>query len=275
MYADREDVSTRRSIKDRLNSNDDSGRRRPITGKRQRQEDDKWEHDLYKDGEPQVSNRRIGTKDLRMKLQKKSAQQTSQSGNGSVSVARDLREKLSGETYLRPLNTDPKPKPVLQGSKPVRKSVIVETPEPEIKKVASSVPKQNAQQKLEKFDVLLVDGVSLFKEYVLFGLLLPGGGRDMFCCTLCLIPAESVDSFLQSIGLEKYSITFQAEEVCAPWNITVDMTALVHMTDGDLKALGVPMFAAAVVPDTSITFIYLGMFLTHLNVLFQPGNIHE
>ncbi|PSS14092.1 SEC23-interacting protein [Actinidia chinensis var. chinensis] len=192
MYADREDVSTRRSIKDRLNSNDDSGRRRPITGKRQRQEDDKWEHDLYKDGEPQVSNRRIGTKDLRLKLQKKSAQQTSQSGNGSVSGARDLREKLSGETYLRPLNTDPKPKPVLEGSKPVRKSVIVETPEPEIKKVASSVPKHKAQQK-----------------------------------------AESVDSFLQSIGLEKYSITFQAEEV--------DMTALVHMTDGDLKALGVPM----------------------------------
>ncbi|XP_057508886.1 uncharacterized protein LOC130791672 isoform X2 [Actinidia eriantha] len=155
---------------------------------RQRQEDDKWEHDLYKDGEPQVSNRRIGMKDLRLKLQKKSAQQTSQSGNGSVSGARDLREKLSGETYLRPLNTDPKPKSVLEGSKPVRKSVIVETPEPEIKKVASSVPKQKA---------------------------------------------ESVDSFLQSIGLEKYSITFQAEEV--------DMTALMHMTDGDLKALGVPM----------------------------------
>lgn len=44
---------------------------------------------------------------------------------------------------------------------------------------------------------------------------------------------ESVDSFLQSLGLEKYSITFQAEEV--------DMTALVHMTDEDLKALGVPM----------------------------------
>lgn len=26
--------------------------------------------------------------------------------------------------------------------------------------------------------------------------------------------AESVDSFLESLGLEKYSITFQAEEVC-------------------------------------------------------------
>ncbi|KAB5569759.1 hypothetical protein DKX38_003552 [Salix brachista] len=45
---------------------------------------------------------------------------------------------------------------------------------------------------------------------------------------------SSVDGFLQSLGLEKYLITFQAEEV--------DMTALVHMTDDDLKALGIPMF---------------------------------
>lgn len=29
-----------------------------------------------------------------------------------------------------------------------------------------------------------------------------------------LMQVESVDSFLQSLGLEKYSITFQAEEVC-------------------------------------------------------------
>ncbi|KAJ8447929.1 hypothetical protein Cgig2_012064 [Carnegiea gigantea] len=43
----------------------------------------------------------------------------------------------------------------------------------------------------------------------------------------------SVDGFLQSLGLEKYLITFQAEEV--------DMTALEHMTDDDLKAMGIPM----------------------------------
>ncbi|XP_004290195.1 PREDICTED: ankyrin repeat and SAM domain-containing protein 6 isoform X1 [Fragaria vesca subsp. vesca] len=43
----------------------------------------------------------------------------------------------------------------------------------------------------------------------------------------------TVDEFLTSLDLEKYSITFQAEEV--------DMTALVHMTDEDLKALGIPM----------------------------------
>ncbi|KAF3624154.1 hypothetical protein FXO37_31499 [Capsicum annuum] len=48
-----------------------------------------------------------------------------------------------------------------------------------------------------------------------------------------LVQAESVDNFLQSLGLEKYAITFQAEEV--------DMAALVHMTDEDLKAMGIPM----------------------------------
>ncbi|KAM6564891.1 hypothetical protein CsatB_024889 [Cannabis sativa] len=45
--------------------------------------------------------------------------------------------------------------------------------------------------------------------------------------------STSVDDFLHSLGLEKYSITFQAEEV--------DMTALTHMTDEDLKAIGIPM----------------------------------
>ncbi|XP_028797140.1 ankyrin repeat and SAM domain-containing protein 6 [Neltuma alba] len=43
----------------------------------------------------------------------------------------------------------------------------------------------------------------------------------------------SVDEFLHSLGLGKYLITFQAEEV--------DMTALMHMTDDDLKAMGIPM----------------------------------
>ncbi|GMP48565.1 hypothetical protein CsSME_00015875 [Camellia sinensis var. sinensis] len=150
MYADRVEASTRSSIKDRLygNTAPDPTRPRQITGKRLRQDDDKWEHDLYKDDEHQVSNRRVGTKDLRLKLQKKSVQQATKSGNGSVSGARDLREKLSGTMYSHPANTDlPKPKPVLEGSKPVRKSVIVEALEPETKKVASSVPRKKTQQK--------------------------------------------------------------------------------------------------------------------------------
>lgn len=200
MYADRVETESGRSVKERLNGNsiDDSGRRRLFTGKRQRQDDDKWEHDLYKDDDPQVSNRRIGTKDLRFKLQRKSILQAIHSRSGSVSGIRDLREKLSGSTYSQPVKSDlPKPKPtanrnpkpLLEGS---RKNIIIEAPESETKKVASSVHRKKTQRK-----------------------------------------AESVDSFLQSLGLEKYSITFQAEEV--------DMTALVHMADEDLKALGIPM----------------------------------
>ncbi|KAL1211935.1 hypothetical protein V5N11_023911 [Cardamine amara subsp. amara] len=45
--------------------------------------------------------------------------------------------------------------------------------------------------------------------------------------------AASVDSFLESLGLEKYSTAFQVEEV--------DMDALMHMTDDDLKAMLIPM----------------------------------
>uniref|UniRef100_A0A6N2KJ70 SAM domain-containing protein n=1 Tax=Salix viminalis TaxID=40686 RepID=A0A6N2KJ70_SALVM len=170
MYADRVDSAAKTSIKDRLNGNSavDSSRRRQITGKRQRL-DDKWEHDLYEDNGPCVSNRKIDARDLRLKLQRKSLLQASP-GSG----ARDLREKLSGTMNSQPLNADP---PKIAVAKLTRKSVAVEAPEPELD--------------------------------------------------------SSVDGFLQSLGLEKYLITFQAEEV--------DMTALVHMTDEDLKALGIPM----------------------------------
>ncbi|XP_062078100.1 uncharacterized protein LOC133782744 [Humulus lupulus] len=193
MYADREDAENRRSIKDRLNGSfrDDFTRRRQVTGKRQRQ-DDKWEHDLYDDNEPQVSNNKIDSRDLRLKLQRKN-QQASVSGRGSHSGVRDLRERLSGSMHPQPVNYDP-PKPRLESAKPARKSVtIVQASAPENRKVANSAAKKKAPQK----------------------------------------GSTSVDEFLHSLGLEKYSITFQAEEV--------DMTALTHMTDEDLKAIGIPM----------------------------------
>lgn len=193
MYADRVEAAAKRSVKERLNGNstDDSTRQRQITGKRQRQ-DDKWEHDLYEDDAPRASNRKVSAQDLRLKLQKKSLPQASQSIKGSVSGMRDLREKLSGTMNSQPVNTDP-PKRKLEAAKPARRSVAVEAPELEIKKVASMAPRKKSQQKVD----------------------------------------TSVEGFLQSIGLEKYIINFQAEEV--------DMTALVHMTDEDLKALGMPM----------------------------------
>ncbi|XP_047161898.1 uncharacterized protein LOC124831853 [Vigna umbellata] len=47
---------------------------------------------------------------------------------------------------------------------------------------------------------------------------------------------SSIDDFLLSLGLEKYIITFQAEEVCVN-------DSSHHMTDEDLKAMGIPMYA--------------------------------
>ncbi|XP_008794605.2 ankyrin repeat and SAM domain-containing protein 6 isoform X2 [Phoenix dactylifera] len=189
MYADREASGTKRSIQERLNGGlaDDVGRTRYATGKRQRQTDDRWKHDLYKDDEgPQVSN-------LRLKLQKKDMQQVYQGGKRSG--VRDLREKLSGTMNPLPTSTHlPKPKPVSEIVKPVQKTDAAEATVLDTKKVPA--PASSKKQSKQKSEL-------------------------------------SVDSLLRSLGLEKYSITFQAEEV--------DMTALMHMTDADLKALGIPM----------------------------------
>lgn len=78
--------------------------------------------------------------------------------------------------------------------KPSSKSAIVEAPATNTKRATNSAPKKKTSQKAA---------------------------------------GTSVDEFLNSLGLEKYLITFQAEEV--------DMTALMHMTDDDLKAMGIPM----------------------------------
>ncbi|XP_041003546.1 ankyrin repeat and SAM domain-containing protein 6 isoform X1 [Juglans microcarpa x Juglans regia] len=192
MYADRVEAEGKRSVQDRLNGTSIGDARRrhvSVTGKRQRQ-DDKWEHDLYNDDGPHISNHTVGARDLRLKLQRKSLQQASQSGPHSG--VRDLREKLSGPINTQPVYTDPS-KPKLEVSRPARKSVAVEAPAPEAKKATNPASRKKAPQKA----------------------------------------GTLVDEFLHSLGLEKYLITFQAEEV--------DMTALLHMTDDDLKALGIPM----------------------------------
>lgn len=201
MYADKEEVDTKRSIKDRLNGSGngnstlDSFRRRALSTKRRREDDDKWEHDLFEGNESRISTSRVSSNDLRLKLQRKGSQRGSQSLKGPVSGGvRDLREKLSG-IIAQPMDIEPprrKQKTATEVSKPSRKSVIAEAPLLETKRVASTISKRNTQPK-----------------------------------------GETVDRFLESLGLEKYSITFQAEEV--------DMTALIHMTDEDLKAMGIPM----------------------------------
>ncbi|KAJ1409559.1 Sterile alpha motif domain [Sesbania bispinosa] len=191
MYADRVESGARRSVKERLNGNatsDSTRQQRQITGKRSRQ-DDKWEHDLFDDDEPRITNRKVSAQDLRFKLQKKGLQPAAQTGKSSVPNTRDLREKLSGTMTSQPKNSDPPKSKVV---KPSSKSIGAEAPAVQVKRPANPAPKPLTR----KADT-------------------------------------SVDEFLQSLGLEKYLITFQAEEV--------DMTALNHMTDEDLKAMGIPM----------------------------------
>lgn len=106
----------------------------------------------------------------------------------------DLRQKLSGLIHSQQIKNDPpKPKPEPKTVKPASRSVIVEAPVAEPNKVSNSSSRKKNRQKAD----------------------------------------ASVDGFLQSLGLEKYLITFQAEEV--------DMTALEHMNDEDFKAMGIPM----------------------------------
>ncbi|KAB1216754.1 hypothetical protein CJ030_MR4G020621 [Morella rubra] len=144
MYADRVEAEANRSIKDRLNGvSIGDTRRRQVAGKRQRQED-KWEHDLYSNEEPQISNQKVGARDLRLKLQRKSSQQASQSG--SLSGVRDLREKLSGLTNTQPMNTDPS-KLRMEAFRPARKSVAVDAPAPEAKKATNPASRKKATQK--------------------------------------------------------------------------------------------------------------------------------
>ncbi|XP_020208229.1 ankyrin repeat and SAM domain-containing protein 6 isoform X1 [Cajanus cajan] len=191
MYADRVESGGRRSVKERLNGNVVSSstrqHQRQVTGKRSRQ-DDKWEHDLFHDDEPRITNRKVSAQDLRLKLRRKGLQPAAQSGKSSAPNTWDLRERLSGTMKPQPTNSDPPKSKVV---KPSSKNVSVEAPEVQLKRPADPAPKRSRKV------------------------------------------GNSVDDFLQSLGLEKYLITFQAEEV--------DMTALNHMTDEDLKAMGIPM----------------------------------
>ncbi|NP_001130285.1 hypothetical protein Zm00014a_014107 [Zea mays] len=199
MYSDQISTGRKRSIHDRLDGDlpagtGAGGRVRHTVSKRQRQIDEKWKHDLYReDDEP--ASKSTDPKDLRLKLQRRSFQQDFTSTRSSG--VRDLREKLSGIMNPQPSNADPpkpKPKPVSEVVNISRRQIADEMHARQNKKP----PKQTSSKKTSQ------------------------------------PKAESpLDSFLSSLGLEKYSITFQAEEV--------DMAALRHMTDSDLKALGIPM----------------------------------
>ncbi|WOL00377.1 ankyrin repeat and SAM domain-containing protein 6 [Canna indica] len=133
--------------------------------------------------------------------------------SGKVSAVRDLRDKLSGIMHVQPPNTDPsKAKRVSEISETIKKNLRRDPPVQETKKVTNPTTRKTSHQKSEL----------------------------------------AVDGFLHSLGLEKYLITFQAEEV--------DMAALKHMNDEDLRALGIPM-VCPIVHDLKFPSMFVTIFL--------------
>lgn len=163
---------------------------------------------------------KVDARDLRLKLQRKS-QQASVSGRGSQSGVRDLREKLSGTMHPQPMNYDP-PKPKPEASEPARKSVAVQASTLESKKVSNAAAKKKAPQKACINSFFIFPSLSFCCILVDSQIPLSKSKTQMHYCNFflflisysCVQASSTVDDFLQSLGLEKYSITFQAEEVC-------------------------------------------------------------
>ncbi|KAF8107263.1 hypothetical protein N665_0124s0056 [Sinapis alba] len=153
MYSDRVEAETvkRKTVKNLLNG--DFGRQL-TTRKRRRQDDDKWEHDLFSDDKPPRLSSWICVR----------------------------TQKLSGTKNPQPRSTSNLAKSIREVARPALRNASGEA-----KAASNKATKNNSQQ-----------------------------------------ANTSVDSFLESLGLDKYSTSFQVEEV--------DMDALMHMTDDDLKA---------------------------------------
>jgi len=96
---------------------------------------------------------KVGSRDLRLKLQKKASQQSYQGGRESG--VRDLREKLSGTVNSRPANVNQsKAKAALapaapESAKPVRKSApSTEATVADTKKVSAPASSSKKSQKM-------------------------------------------------------------------------------------------------------------------------------
>ncbi|CAK9210825.1 unnamed protein product [Sphagnum troendelagicum] len=205
MYADRANGGNntrKRSIRDRLGGNVEqlAPVRQPNT-KRLREDDGKWKHDLYEDMEEanvQGINGQISSQDLRSKLARPNLRIVRLRKGGSSLGVMDLREKLSGSTSQRP------PVSQAQGGGELQRrltSVVRNS-----SNGAQTAPRAPAP--------LLKQTASVTRT--------PAAGSE-----------QTVAGLLHSLGLGKYSLIFQAEEV--------DMAALRHMSDSDLKELAVPM----------------------------------
>eukprot|EP00250_Pteridium_aquilinum_P017544 c23684_g1_i1 orf=1504-2241(-) len=229
MYSDRlalnGTASRKRSVKDRLGGNVHNGDEQSRT-KRFQGSDGNWRHDLYDDiDKPRLTTKgeQFSTQDLRFKLQKNMSREAQGGSNGSGGI-KDLREKLSGPV--------PPPRPhsqkvamPQQGSSTVARAgstatnvPTVKPPSPAVKLPAPAVrpmaPAVKPPVPAVKPSVPTVKPPNASKMSI--------GAAGM-----------TIASFLQSLDLSKYLITFQAEEI--------DMSILRVMKEDELKELGIPM----------------------------------
>ncbi|MBA0733068.1 hypothetical protein Gogos_017113 [Gossypium gossypioides] len=110
-------------------------------------------------------DRKVDARDLRLKLRRKSLQNVSQSGRGTLSGVRDLREKLSGTMNAQPINADPQ-KQKVKAAQPARKSVAVETPEPDPRRAANTPARKKAKQSVSNLCTFLLFSIFPYMLYV-------------------------------------------------------------------------------------------------------------
>lgn len=233
MYSDRLSLngagSRKRSVKDRLGAHALNGEEQSRSSKRFQGPDGKWRHDMYDDTSKTrltAKDEQFSTQDLRFKLQKNVSRgaQGGNSNNGSGGI-KDLREKLSGPLPPPRAHTQAVSMPQQGSSSVVRAASSTVTKAPAVKPSAPTVkppaPAVKSPSPAAKPPVPAVKPP------------MPSGKPPNASKVSTGAAGMTVASFLQSLDLSKYLITFQAEEI--------DMSILRVMKDDELKELGIPM----------------------------------
>ena len=264
-------TSKKRPISERLGSNVNnvSSYAHHSNLKRQRQNDlkGKYDHDDDEDGDVlQFSNGQVGVQDLRMKLLRKNSSRTFQSGSGSQNGVRDLREKLSGKRQSPPTTKNVlrhmSSSRTMDASRRISSSRTMDASERTLPtRITNASRRMSPPETIDaSWQTSSPRNIDLSRNtssprtvdasrHASFLVKVNPAAKSIGASKPIVrsvsgpsssthkhaYPAEdlTVASLLHSLGLGKYSIIFQAEEV--------DMTALRHMGDDDLKELGIPM----------------------------------
>ncbi|KAI5078525.1 hypothetical protein GOP47_0006196 [Adiantum capillus-veneris] len=229
MYSDRlalnGGVGRKRSVKDRLGDTVQNGDDQSRSSKRFQGSDGKWHHDMYDDtNKTRLSAKSdpINTQDLRFKLQKNGLRGAQGGMNGSGGI-KDLREKLSGP--VPPPRTPAVTVPQHGSSSAVRVTSSAVTNAPVVKHSAASAKPPAPAAKPSA--TIVKPSATAVKPSV--PAVKPSSASRVSAGAAVL----TIASFLQSLDLSKYLITFQAEEI--------DMSILRVMKEEELKELGIPM----------------------------------